>query len=87
MDLPKEDQRRALENVRSGKTKNLSKVKREKVARKRDKYPGVVSMGLIKDGDLLPIAHPDANFENEYEGYTVIKVRILPEESFRRLME
>jgi len=45
------------------------------------------TMVRYKDGGLLPIAHPDANFENEYEGYTVIKVRILPEESFRRLME
>lgn len=87
VDLPKEDQRRALENVRSGKTKNLRKVKRQKMSRQRDKYPGVVSMGLIKDGELLPIAHPDANFENEYEGYSVIKVRILPEDSFRRIME
>lgn len=87
VNLPKSEQRRALENVQSGKTKNLRKVKRQKISRQRDKYPGVLSMGLIKDGELLPIAHPDANFENEYKGYTVIKVRILPEDSFRRLME
>lgn len=87
VDMPKEEQRRALESVRSGKTKNLRKVKKEKIRRKRDKYPGVISKGLIKDGELLPIAHPDASFENEYDGYAIVNVRIVQEDLFRRLME